>query len=115
MHLLTLGLNHNTAPVEVRERLAFAEGDQPDTLRRLREQYGLAEAAILSTCNRSEIYGASEEAGFDGVQAYLSERHDAPQFAKGLHFGAVPAGHELLLVVPRGAKSLCAIGPEAIG
>ncbi len=75
MHLLTLGLNHKTAPVEVRERLAFAEGDQPDSLRRLREQYGLTEAAILSTCNRSEIYAASEEAHFEGVQAYLSEHH----------------------------------------
>jgi glutamyl-tRNA reductase len=75
MHLLTLGLNHTTAPVEVRERLAFAEGDQPDSLRRLRENYGLAEAAILSTCNRSEIYAASEETHFDGVQAYLSEHH----------------------------------------
>jgi glutamyl-tRNA reductase len=75
VHLLTLGLNHNTAPVEVRERLAFAESDQPDSLRRLREHYGLAEAAILSTCNRSEIYAASEESHFDGVQAYLAEHH----------------------------------------
>ena len=75
MHLLTLGLNHNTAPVDVRERLAFAEGEQPDSLRRLREQYGLSEAAILSTCNRSEIYAASEDSHFEGVQAYLSEHH----------------------------------------
>ena len=73
MHLLTLGLNHTTAPVEVRERLAFAEGDQPESLRRLRETYGLSEAAILSTCNRSEIYMASDGPHFEPVRRYLAE------------------------------------------
>ena len=55
MQILTLGLNHHTAPVEVRERLAFPENDQPQALTRLLEEYGLSEAAILSTCNRSEL------------------------------------------------------------
>ena len=73
MHLLTFGLNHTTAPVEVRERLAFAENDQPGSLRSLRDSYGLAEAAILSTCNRSEIYAASDGPGFEGVRRYLTE------------------------------------------
>ena len=45
---------------------------------------------------------------------HLSERPDTRVFANGLHFGAVPAGHQRLLVVPRGAKALCAIGPEII-
>ncbi len=74
MHLLTLGLNHTTAPVEVRERLAFAESDQPDSLRQLCEGYGLSEVAILSTCNRSEIYAASEGPHLEPVRRYLTEQ-----------------------------------------
>jgi len=74
MHLLTLGLNHKTAPVEVRERLAFADSDQPDSLRQLREGYGLSEVAILSTCNRSEIYAASDGVQLEPVRRYLAEQ-----------------------------------------
>lgn len=74
MHLLTLGLNHTTAPVEVRERLAFAEADQPASLRKLRDSYGLAEVAILSTCNRSEIYAASDGPHLEPVRRYLAEQ-----------------------------------------
>jgi glutamyl-tRNA reductase len=73
MHLLALGLNHTTAPVEVRERLAFAESDQPDSLRHLCERYGLSEVAILSTCNRSEIYVAADGQGLEPVRRYLVE------------------------------------------
>ncbi len=73
MHLLTFGLNHTTAPVEVRERLAFAEDDRPASLRRLRDGYGLAEAAILSTCNRSEIYAAGNGSGLEAVRRFLAE------------------------------------------
>ena len=73
MHLLTFGLNHPTAPVEVRERLAFAEDDRPASLRRLRDGYGLAEAAILSTCNRSEIYAAGNGPGLEAVRRFLAE------------------------------------------
>ncbi len=46
---------------------------------------------------------------------HVNERKDTTEFKNGLHFAAVPAGHELLLMVPRGAKSLCAVGPEEIG
>ena len=69
MQILTLGLNHNTAPVEVRERLAFPENDQPQALTRLLEEYGLREADILSTCTRSELYVAVDsKLGLDGAQ-----------------------------------------------
>ena len=55
MKLLITGVNHRTAPVEVRERLAFPEGELPEALRLLREGVGVDEALILSTCNRVEI------------------------------------------------------------
>ncbi len=56
MTLLALGLNHQTAPVALREKLAIAPGALPDALRDLAAQPGVAEAALLSTCNRTEIY-----------------------------------------------------------
>jgi glutamyl-tRNA reductase len=55
MALVTLGLSHHHAPVEARERMAFTETDVPAALARLRALPGVAEAAILSTCNRTEI------------------------------------------------------------
>ncbi|QHS10184.1 glutamyl-tRNA reductase [Sinimarinibacterium sp. NLF-5-8] len=55
MSLVTLGLSHHHAPVEARERLSFTESDLPHALERLRALPGVQEAAILSTCNRTEI------------------------------------------------------------
>ncbi len=74
MQILTLGLNHHTAPVEIRERLAFPENDQPQALTRLLEEYGLSEAAILSTCNRSELYIAVDsDRGLESAQRFLAD------------------------------------------
>jgi glutamyl-tRNA reductase len=52
-----VGLNHRSAPIELRERLAFRREHLADVWLRLRKEVGLQEAAILSTCNRVEIYG----------------------------------------------------------
>ncbi len=57
MHLIILGLNHTTAPLDVRERLFIAEERQGDLLEALKA-HGAPEAAIISTCNRTEIYMA---------------------------------------------------------
>lgn len=56
MTLLALGLNHQTAPINVREKLAIEPGVLPDALRELIAQPGISEAALLSTCNRTEVY-----------------------------------------------------------
>jgi glutamyl-tRNA reductase len=55
MKLLVTGVSHRTAPVEVRERLAFAETALGNSLKDLLDRDGIAEAVILSTCNRVEI------------------------------------------------------------
>jgi glutamyl-tRNA reductase len=55
MRFLVTGLNHNTAPVELRERLAFAKETLPDATRALLGEPGVKEAMILSTCNRVEL------------------------------------------------------------
>jgi glutamyl-tRNA reductase len=59
MALLTLGLSHHSAPLDARERLAFTDAELPAALTRLRALPGVEEAAILSTCNRTEIFAVA--------------------------------------------------------
>ena len=76
MHLILVGLNHRSAPVELRERLAFQQDDLPTAFAALRSEVGLQEAAILSTCNRVEIYGGVPElhGAVERLQRFLSDR-----------------------------------------
>jgi glutamyl-tRNA reductase len=62
MKLLLTGVSHKTAPVEVRECLAFREETLPGALADLKSQNGVSEAVILSTCNRVEITLTTEDA-----------------------------------------------------
>jgi len=61
MSLFTLGLNHQTAPLAVRERIAFSPEALGQALRDLLGRSKVKEAAILSTCNRTEVYVRAEE------------------------------------------------------
>ncbi len=61
MSLILLGLNHKTAPLEIRERFAYGEEQVPDLLKRFCEPPGIDELAMLSTCNRTEIYAVTQE------------------------------------------------------
>ncbi len=61
MRLLLTGISHKTAPVAIRERLALPEAQLPGALRGLKQQDGIAEAVILSTCNRVEITVSAED------------------------------------------------------
>ena len=62
MKLLVTGVSHKTAPVEVRERLAFAEAVLPGALHGLISRQGILEAMVLSTCNRVEIAVTADDA-----------------------------------------------------
>jgi len=73
MELLTAGLNHTTADVALRERVSLSGAALDAALRELRQQPGILEAALLSTCNRTEIYCLSEGATPD-LAAWLA-RH----------------------------------------
>jgi glutamyl-tRNA reductase len=75
MKLLLTGLNHRTAPVEVRERLAFEERTLPDALDNLKRQPGLLEGMILSTCNRVEVAVTADEQtnAEEAVEGFLAE------------------------------------------
>lgn len=56
MHLFAFGVNHQTAPLAVRERVVFHAEDMPRALRDLVDHHPVNEVAIVSTCNRTEIY-----------------------------------------------------------
>lgn len=59
-HITALGINHQTAPVELRERVAFAQSATGEALQAMRRLPGVQEVALLSTCNRTEIYAVCE-------------------------------------------------------
>lgn len=60
-HLFAFGINHNTAPVDVREQVAFEPASLDQALRDLVDREPVREAAIVSTCNRTEIYCSTSE------------------------------------------------------
>ena len=64
--LFVVGLSWRTAPVAVREHLAFAEDELPHVLADVRGAAGVAEAMVLSTCNRVEVYGAAAPGDLPG-------------------------------------------------
>ena len=61
MGFLAFGINHRTATVDVRERVAFAPDQLADALQQLRDETLSREVAILSTCNRTEIYCTQDQ------------------------------------------------------
>ena len=73
MSLYAIGLNHQTAPVALRERVAFGVDALSEALRDLFGKRLAREAAILSTCNRTEIYCHAEEP--DQVARWLADYH----------------------------------------
>lgn len=70
-----LGLNHKTAPVALREKIAFSEDRLIAALRALRLEGGVAEVVILSTCNRTEVYWAGSASDVQLAQ-WLERHHD---------------------------------------
>jgi glutamyl-tRNA reductase len=79
MRLVLVGLNHKTAPVEVRESLYFEMSSLGVGLDALRQKAGIKECAILSTCNRVEVYAVTEnDDGVEEIKDFLSEFHGVP-------------------------------------
>jgi glutamyl-tRNA reductase len=81
MQLFVVGVSHRTAPVGVRERLAIDPNDLEERLRKIGGLPGVREVAIVSTCNRVEIYGA------------FSEEEDAMAALRGELVGTLAATH----------------------
>lgn len=75
MAFLALGINHKTASVDVRERVAFTPEQLVDALQQLCRLTSSREAAILSTCNRSELYIEQDHLSADAVLQWLADYH----------------------------------------
>jgi glutamyl-tRNA reductase len=110
MPFIALGLNHQTAPIALRESVAVEAGLLPEALKTLQALNGVHEAAVLSTCNRTEIYahidtGAevhllfwlSQQHGLsaDSLQTYCYQHHDAHAVK---HLFRVAAGLDSLIL-----------------
>ena len=72
MTFLALGINYTTAPVSIRERLAFPAEILNDAVKDLWQQQTISEAAILSTCNRTEIYCTTQNNNIEPVIDWIS-------------------------------------------
>jgi glutamyl-tRNA reductase len=72
MNFQLIGVNHNSAPVEVRERLAIPESRLPEALKRLVQHPGIEEALIISTCNRVELLAQTKNGSAD-LRGFLRE------------------------------------------
>ena len=117
MPLLAIGINHKTAPVSVRERVAFAPERLRQALVDLVAAGAARGAAILSTCNRTEVYCDSASAEAEQVCAWLSHWHAIP--AQELrpylyvHPGQEAVRH--MLRVASGLDSLVLGEPQILG
>jgi len=119
MSVVVIGLSHRTSPVELRERFAFAEEKIPDALKALRESSLASEAAIVSTCNRVEIYAATSlapETAFAELKKFLIAHH-AFDGALGdeLYFFAEPHSLHHLFKVASGLDSMVIGETEIFG
>lgn len=75
MQLTVVGLNHQTAPLSIREKLAFAAANLPDAVSNLARSEAAEEAVILSTCNRTELYCVGES---EKIINWLAKYHNLP-------------------------------------
>ncbi|GAA6144195.1 glutamyl-tRNA reductase [Thalassolituus maritimus] len=79
MTIWALGINHKTAPVAVRERVAFDPASMSDILKDLRQLRSVSEVVVLSTCNRTEIYCTADEQCPELVTRWLEQNHEIAQ------------------------------------
>jgi glutamyl-tRNA reductase len=115
MSLFTLGLSHTTAPLEVREKVAFTPEVVTDALRDLVRARTVKEAAILSTCNRTEVYFEGSEPA--GVEAWLAQFHNLPSDALSPYCYTLP--HDKAVThafrVASGLESMVLGEPQILG
>ncbi|MFE8072682.1 glutamyl-tRNA reductase [Marinobacteraceae bacterium S3BR75-40.1] len=78
MTILALGISHRTAPVEFRERVAFPPADLGHALAELQDRPGIREVAILSTCNRTELYAVVEDGSEEALMHWWAGHRALP-------------------------------------
>ncbi len=117
MALLAVGLNHKTAPVQIRERVAFAPEQLPDTLRNLASQANISEAAILSTCNRTEMLCCVDTADSEIIIEWLRQHREfsANELNPYMYTHPEQSAVRHMLRVASGLDSLVLGEPQILG
>jgi glutamyl-tRNA reductase len=120
MEIVLVGLNHRTAPLELRERVAFTTDQARRAAAELRSRGLLEESLVLSTCNRSELYGVPPETSHEsatGLSSFLSEFHSIRPDILGValyqHYDRAAVRH--LFRVSAGLDSLLLGEAEILG
>jgi glutamyl-tRNA reductase len=119
MDIIVVGLNHKTAPVHIRERVAFPEKSIHEPLRALHGAPGVRETMILSTCNRVEIAAVVDgrEQGAAAVRSFVARHHEVPEGELAphlyLHAGADAVRH--IFRVASSLDSLVVGEPQILG
>ncbi len=116
MPLHILGLNHTTAPVEIREQVVFAGEDVARALSGVMRLDGIDEVVLLSTCNRTEFYVEASDAGMQALRSWLAQDqqlNDATQAALFLRDGDDAIRH--VFRVACGLDSMVLGEPQILG
>lgn len=116
MNLFAFGINHNTASLDIRERVAFAPEQMDEALTMISREAGLDEVAILSTCNRTEVYASSQGAATALVEWLARYHHLTPaeiQSCSYCHHDAEAVRH--MMAVACGLDSLVLGEPQILG
>lgn len=120
MHIYCLGLNHNTTPIELREKFSLSEDAIRSALARLACGHlttSIAELVIISTCNRTELYAASSHMAIVELEAFLSDASGVPatQFhAHAYRYEDIDVARHLFEVAA-GLDSLVIGEPQILG
>lgn len=116
MTLLAFGINHSTAPIEIREKIVFAPDTMADALTTVRSKLNITEVAILSTCNRTEVYANPLE-DYQTLLAWLSEYHhlDNNDLAPCVYCHTDAAAIRHMMKVACGLDSLILGEPQILG
>jgi len=117
MRLLAFGINHKTAPVEIRERVAFPPERIPEALSDLVSQPAVNEAAILSTCNRTELYCSGELEDAAPIRRWFADFHrlDEREIEPYVYVHPDQAAVRHLLRVASGLDSMVLGEPQILG
>ena len=116
MSLQILGLNHNTAPVEIREQVVFSGTDVHRALSEITKLAGVDEAVLLSTCNRTEFYVVTADDGDKCLREWLlSERNLDASFGESLFTLAEDDAIRHIFRVACGLDSMILGEPQILG
>ena len=117
MSLITLGINHKTAPLDLRERLAFTPQTLPEALLSLKKLAHIEEASILSTCNRTELYCVTTENNDRAIIQWFSQFHglDENQIKEHIYLHAHEETVRHAMEVASGLDSMVLGEPQIAG